>query len=163
MPVNVRLTRNDIGKFIDMFPMRMARLCAELGNIGREIASAAFESAMYDGVNDITVALEATENGCRVIANGKSVCFVEFGTGVYYGGNYLGRRPSEVLEIGQYGRGHGIQNTWAYYGDQGTNGKIAQNGKVVLTHGNPPSNAMAMAVIQMKDRLIGTAREVFNS
>lgn len=167
MPINVSIRKDGIGTFLGSFLTRAARLCVELCDIGREIANSAFASAMYDGVNDITVSLEATDRGCRVVANGNAVCFVEFGTGVYYGGNYLGRRPTEVLGIGQYGRHSGMRNTWAYYGYPGTNGRIVvHNGSgdtVVITHGNPPANAMAMAVVQMKDKLIETAREVFNS
>lgn len=167
MSIDVSIRRDGIGEFLARFPTRAARLSAELCDIGREIASYAFGSAMYDGVNDITVELQATDRGCRVVANGNAVCFVEFGAGVYYGGNYLGRRPPEILGIGQYGRHNGMRNTWSYYGSPGTNGELAMHKKsgdtVVITHGNPPANAMAMAVVQMRDKLVETAREVFSN
>ena len=48
-----------------------------------QVASARFQSAQYDGTNDVSVSLEVREkNRIAVVAVGEAVLCIEFGTGV---------------------------------------------------------------------------------
>lgn len=131
---------------------------------GVETASVRFAKAVYDGTNDVSVSVENRGKGVRaVVAVGQSVLFIEFGTGVTYTDNH-----PEAAELGmnrgEYGKGHGKQNSWGYYGDPGTNGKAREtaSGKtVVITHGNPANRSMYETVKELEQRLREIAREVF--
>lgn len=104
---------------------------------------------------NISVSAEQRENGWAVVANGKEVCFVEFGAGVYYTGgeSYLGTRPPGIVGIGQYGKGHGKQNAWGF--------KDA-DGEVYITQGTPANNTMYFTAKAMRERIEETARSILN-
>ena len=82
---------------------------------GMEIASVKFEQAIYDGTNDVSVDVETRGSEVRaVVATGKAVLFVEFGTGVTYPDNHP--QAQELgMKRGEYGKGHGKQASWGYY------------------------------------------------
>lgn len=142
------------------------KMVSELAEIGLDVARIGFYKAQYDGDNDVLVEVENRGNATRaVVATGQAVLFIEFGTGVFYPDNHP-EKPSGVLGRGQYGKGHGKQTTWAYYGDPGTNGKVITkpNGtEIVLTHGNPSNMAMYNAKDRMRQEIQRIAREVFAS
>lgn len=132
---------------------------------GVEIASVKFERAAYDGTNDISVAVESRGNNARaVVALGSATLFIEFGTGVTYPDNHP---EAEALGMkrGEYGKGHGKQQSWGYYGDPGTNGVLREKkngGYVVITRGNPANMPMYKTVKELQDRLTSIAKEVFS-
>ncbi len=66
-----------------------AALLKALAEEGVQVASARFQSAQYDGTNDVSVSLEVREkNRIAVVAVGGAVLFIEFGTGVRYPDNH---------------------------------------------------------------------------
>lgn len=143
-------------------------LCERLAAAGYEIANFGFGSAQYDGTNDVSVELMAEDNKLVIRASGEVVMFVEFGAGVYYADDYPAEVKSRVPGIvgrGQYGKGHGKQNTWAYYGDDaGTNGwKNPKKPGLVFTHGNPANMPMYNASKDMRSQVEQIAREVFKT
>lgn len=135
-----------------------------LAQEGMAVASAGFSRAIYDGTNDVSVSVESRDKRVRaVVAVGQSALFIEFGTGVTYPDNH-----PEAAELGmnrgEYGKGHGKQTSWGYYGDPGTNGELREkvNGKVVvITHGNPANMPMYETVKELEQRLGEIAKEVF--
>lgn len=129
-------------------------LTEKLAMIGAKEASIRFGSAYYTGDNDAYVTVEPIPNGWEIRADGESVCFIEFGAGVYYNGEepYPNPRPSGVVGIGQYGKGKGKQNTWGYYDD---------SDQLVLTHGTPAAMPMYHASKEMRQEILKIAREVF--
>jgi len=140
-------------------------LLRELSSMGYDIASAKFESAVYDGTNDANVKIEEQDGRtAAVVAVGASVLFIEFGTGVMYPDNHPEAARNGMVR-GAYGKGHGKQRTWGYYGDPGTNGVEKTNPKtgntVVLTHGNPANMSMYDTVKELSDRLPALVKEVF--
>lgn len=140
------------------------KMVAELANIGLDVARIGFYQAQYDGNNDVQVSIEDKGAAKKaVVATGQAVLFIEFGTGVTYPDDHP-QKPSGVLGRGDYGKGHGKQTTWAYYGEPGTNGTVITkpNGtQVVLTHGNPSNMAMYNAKERMRQDIQRIAREVF--
>ena len=130
------------------------KLLEELANIGVREASVRFTTAMYDGVNDTSVTLETIADGYCIKAEGKAVAFIEFGAGVYHnpGEPYPNPRPSGIVGIGEYGKGHGKRQAWGFVDD---------SGELVITHGNPAAMPMWYASEEMRSKILKIAREVF--
>ena len=137
----------------------------KLVEIGIDISSAAFRNAQYDGSNDVIVNPPQWlgDNALVISAQGQTITFIEFGAGVYYTEEHP-KANAFGMHRGEYGQGKGKQNTWGYYGEQGTNGeylKTTDKGDLFLTHGNPPSKAMYNAGKEMRLRMLEIAKEVF--
>ena len=65
---------------------------------------------------------------------------------------------------GGYGLHLGLNDSWRYRGDPGTNGEIITFGRhagQVLTHGNPPARAMYETGKEIRARISAVAAEVF--
>lgn len=144
----------ELKAFRDSLEGKKDKLLKELGEIGVREASVRFTTAMYDGVNDSRVSLEATNNGYAIVASGKVVAFIEFGAGVYHNGSepYPDPRPAGIVGIGEYGKGYGKRNTWVY---------IDEAGDKVFTHGNPAAMPMWYASEEMRSQIETIARRVF--
>ena len=139
-------------------------LIEKLALIGAQEASVRFATAMYDGVNDSSVSVEPMANGWKIVASGEAVAFIEFGAGVYHNGsepypNPPGR-PEGVSNIGEYGKGMGKRQGWAYDGSPGLGGKVLPNG-MVFTRGNPAAMPMWYALKEMESEVLRIARDVF--
>ena len=144
----------ELKAFRDSLEGKKDTLLRELGEIGVREASVRFTTAMYDGVNDSEVSLEATNDGYAIVAKGKAVAFIEFGAGVYHNGSepYPDPRPAGIVGIGEYGKGYGKRNTWVYRDDAGDK---------VFTHGNPAAMPMWYASEEMRSQIETIARRVF--
>lgn len=143
---------------------RSEKLLDRLVEEGYQIASAKFAQAVYDGTNDVSVSTENRGANTRaVVAVGSSVLFIEFGTGVVYPDDHP-EADDLGMKRGEYGKGHGKQTSWGYYGEPGTNGELREkkNGSmVVITHGNPANMAMYETVKELEMHLRDLAKEVF--
>lgn len=167
----MRITTNadtvilQLKQYRDNMNGKIHTLLERLAQIGVDTAAVKFDTAQYDGNNDVVVNAPEWVSDTKLIisATGHAVTFIEFGTGVHYAKQHP--KAAELGMIrGTYGKGHGSQNTWGYYGDHGTDGAevINRSGKtVVLTHGNPPARAMYDAGKEMRERVAEIAREVF--
>lgn len=144
------------------------RLLEELAKVGIDVASAQFDTAQYDGDNDVVVNKLPEwvgENRLFITATGHAVTFIEFGTGVHYVEQHPKAAALGFLR-GAYGQGKGSRDTWGYYGSPGTNGQVvreSENATVVLTHGNPPARAMYDAAKEMRNQITEIAKAVFSS
>lgn len=130
------------------------QLLEELANIGLKEAQVRFTNAMYDGVNDSEVTLDAIENGYRIVAKGKAVAFIEFGTGVYYNPTepYPNPRPDGIVGIGEYGKGYGKRQAWGFKNE---------SDELVITHGNPAAMPMWYASEEMRNSILKISKKVF--
>ena len=113
----------------------------KLALIGVKEASVRFTTAMYDGINDVTVALSPTVNGYVITASGEAVAFIEFGSGVYHNPSepYPEPRPNGIVGIGEYGKGLGKRQGWVY----------SDGAKKHFTRGNPAAMPMWYATKEM--------------
>ena len=124
-----------------------------LAEIGVSVATTGFAVADYDGNNDVTVRLEWNGNRAVVIADGETVGFIEFGTGIRNpewdntGMDYTPPRH------GTYGKKHGARPHGWYF--------KPGEGAVQHTFGNYPAEAMRTARDVMIERIIRIAREVW--
>ena len=136
------------------FAKKEREFVRRLAEIGVNTATGIFSTAAYDGTNDVSVRMEKTANGYAVIADGSTVGFIEFGTGVNnpeWSGNGSDYTPPPH---GSYGKGHGKQPYgWWFNPSDGE--------KAVHTYGNPPAEAMLSARDIMVQRVIQIAREVW--
>ena len=134
---------------------REKRLIEGLAEIGLKEASVRFTTAMYDGINDVSVRLDETANGYVIVAEGKAVAFIEFGAGVYHNGSepYPNPRPNGIVGIGEYGKGHGKQKAWGYFDE---------SGELVITRGNPAAMPMWYASEEIKNSVLKVIKEVFS-
>lgn len=139
-----------------------------LAQKGIDVATVKFANAQYAGDNDVTVEHDPvqTPNGFAIVAHGKAVAFIEFGTGVSHSA-YGGELPAGVGEHGTYGKGNGQHKRWYYYGESGNAGTpvktVDGKGQLNYTDGNEPAMAMWGAVEEMASQVEATWREVWNS
>jgi hypothetical protein len=143
-------------------------LARSLAQKGIDVATVKFANAQYAGDNDVTVEHDPvqTPNGFAIVARGKAVAFIEFGTGVSHSA-YGGELPAGVGEHGTYGKGNGQHKRWYYYGESGNAGtpvkQVDGKGQLNYTSGNEPAMAMWGAVEEMASQVEATWREVWNS
>lgn len=139
-----------------------------LAQKGIDVATVRFANAQYAGDNDVTVERDPvqTPNGFAIVAHGKAVAFIEFGTGVMHSA-YGCELPDGVGEHGTYGKENGKHKRWYYYGESGNAGtpvkEVDGKGQLNYTSGNDAAMAMWGAVEEMASQVEATWREVWNS
>lgn len=141
-------------------------LAKALADKGLDVAKVRFANAQYAGSNDVSFHVEQNGATCSIIAEGKSVAFIEFGTGVMHSA-YGGDLPDGVGEHGTYGKENGKHKRWYYYGESGNAGtpvkQVDRKGQLNYTSGNDAAMAMWGAVEEMASQVEATWREVWNS
>lgn len=141
-------------------------LAKALADKGLDVAKVRFANAQYAGSNDVSCRVEQNGNTCAIIADGKAVAFIEFGTGVMHSA-YGGELPAGVGEHGTYGKENGKHKRWYYYGESGNAGtpvkEVDGKGQLNYTSGNEPAMAMWGAVEEMASQVEATWREVWSS
>lgn len=137
-----------------------------LADKGLDVAKIRFANAQYAGSNDVSCHVEQNGAACSIIAEGKSVAFIEFDTGVMHSA-YGGELPNGVGEHGTYGKENGKHKRWYYYGETGNAGtpvkEVDGKGQLNYTSGNDAAMAMWGAVEEMASQVEATWREVWNS
>lgn len=147
-----------IYKYRDSINAKTHTFLEKLAEIGVNTAEIKFKTATYDGDNDVSVSRPEwiDENRLIISASGKSVTFIEFGSGIMAG-------------FSDYEMKHGYgPGTWSdndalggkhHWADP--NGWYYEHGK--KSHGNPPARAMYEAGKIMRDRILEIAREVWRN
>lgn len=147
----------NINRYIEKFTQKLA-------DIGLDYATMSFQRAEYDGTNDVTVSIDVQKpNLVRVVASGKAVLFIEFGTGIYYPDDHPKAKELNMIR-GEYGKKQGRKESWVYVGEEGTNGTVIRrgpNGNAVRTRGNPASRSMYLTADEVRDNIQKIAEEVF--
>lgn len=160
-PESIQNAIDEIEKQREWAVNRAKDLAKALMDEGLEVARMEFRTAVYDGDNDVTVT--ARENGSiyAVVATGFSTLFIEFGTGVTYPDDHP--LMSEFgFERGTYGKGHGKQQFWGYYGEPGTNGVVRDPDRMlVITRGNPANQSMYKTAKHLEYLLPRLVKEIF--
>lgn len=175
MKIKVRLSNaglrdaeRQIQEYKATLNQKAQELARSLAQKGIDVATVKFANAQYAGDNDVTVEHDPvqTPNGFAIVARGKAVAFIEFGTGVSHSA-YGGELPAGVGEHGTYGKGNGQHKRWYYYGESGNAGtpvkQVDGKGQLNYTSGNEPAMAMWGAVEEMASQVEATWREVWNS
>ena len=140
----------------------------KLAEIGVDVAKVKFQSAQYDGENDVVLGKPEWINDNKLVisATGTSVMFIEFGTGAPMESTPHPLADEKGVTRGSYGYHLGRLDTWRYKGNPGTNGEIIREGKhkgEIETHGNPANRCMYDASKEMRRKIREIAKEVFGS
>jgi hypothetical protein len=136
------------------FEAKESEFLRRLAEIGVRVAQSGFATADYDGVNDVVVSMERTSNGYSVVASGKTVGFIEFGTGVKHPEWDNTGMDYTPPKHGTYGKGQG-KNPHGWWFKQNDGGRATH------TYGNTPAEAMRTAMDEMVENVIRIAREVW--
>lgn len=156
---------DEVSDYRTWLKTRTEAFIRRLGERGVEVADASFKSAAYDGKKDVKVDFEKRGDAQgAVVAIGASVLFVEFGTGVHTYPDIHPDAKEKGMIRGEYGKKHGKQVSWGFYGDEpGTNGAVKNTprGTVIVTKGNPASMSMYNTVRELEMEIAAIAREVY--
>ena len=142
-------------------------LCERLAERGLLIASVYFGEAVYDGTNDVSVKLDDRGNKMAIVADGYTVLFIEFGTGVTFQTYHPKREELGVGDVGSYGYHLGLLNGgWRYPEEHGagTNGEPdPDHPGYIHTYGNPANMSMYNTGKDLRREVEQIAREVFQN
>lgn len=154
--IQIRLTPESIQKAINELQAERNRIPVKLREIGNRLAQegAAVARSIYG--SSVSVSVEETSSGFKIVASGRPVAFFEFGAGIYTDPTHplAGEAAKEGLYVydGSYSEEHARQyvewNYW-YFGGM----KI---------EGVQPRYALWSADQQMAANLAKVAREVFS-
>lgn len=145
------------------FETKVTEFTRRLAEIGVTVAEVGFTNGTdYRESSEIIVSLEKISNGYSVVASGRSVGFLEFGTGrpernrKWVDDNHI---SSEVPvytppERGSYGKHQGL-NDWGWW-FYPSDGAAAEH-----TYGDYPAEAMLTARNYMVEQVTAIAREVW--
>lgn len=128
-------------------------LMKRLAALGVRTATIRFNATDYIGIRDAHVTAEPTGNGYVVKANGESVLFLEFGSGVRYGHGH----PEEHA----FGMGAGTYPDGKGHWDDPKGWWLPKEKGGWHTYGNPPGRAMYTARKEIVRQLPELVKEVF--
>ncbi len=128
-------------------------LAARLAMLGASVASIRFTRAVYSGMRDANVSVEAIPNGYTVRAEGQSVLFIEFGSGITYGYGHP--------EAAENGMGPGTYQDGKGHWDDPRGWWLPKSAGGGHTYGNPPAMAMYEARKTIERELPRIVKEVF--
>lgn len=141
------------------FAVKEAEFTRRLAEIGVSVAEVGFMSSTdYRESSEITVSLDKKQGGYAVVAAGRPVGFLEFGTGInrpeWRDTNNYSKAPYTPPDRGSYGKGQGAnKHGWWFYPHDGA---AAEH-----TYGEYPAEAMLTARNMMVEQVIAIAREVW--
>lgn len=175
MKIKVRLSEqglddaiNEILKYKTDLNEKAKQFSRALADKGLNVATIKFKNAKYAGENDVECDVSQDGTKCTIIAKGKAVAFIEFGTGVTHSGwgaaGTVGALPlpDGIGEHGTYGQGKGNRKGWFYYGEPGNAGvPVADKPGLSYTSGNDAAMAMWGAVEEMAAQVESTWKEVW--
>lgn len=142
----------ELNKYSAWVASKENELRSRLAMLGATVASIRFSRAIYNGSNDVTVRVDDKGNTATIYAEGESVAFIEFGSGITYGYGH----PM----AGQFGVGPGTYPEGKGHWD---NPKGWWYGHGQHSYGNPPAMAMVAARDEITENVTRIAREVFRT
>lgn len=174
--IHVQLTEESIDaaiaeleKFKKWIEDGTQKLLQLMGEKGVEYATIEYGEALYTGVNDVSVSWEKDgSNRVAVRADGQSVLFIEFGTGIRNQESHPDPLASSYPH-GEYGYGLGGRpGGWRYpeeYGE-GNAGLAWPDEKhpgYLHTLGNPANASLYNAMVKVEDEYLALAKEAFGT
>lgn len=133
---------------------KAVELAQRLAMLGATVASIGFSRAIYSEMRDANVSVVAIPGGYAVKADGESVLFIEFGSGITYGSGHP--------EAQEFGMGPGTYPEGKGHWDDPNGWWIPKSAGGGHTYGNPPAMPMYEARKQIEQELPRIVREVFS-
>lgn len=146
--------QKELKKYQSWQQRKAKELAERLAMLGASTASVRFSRAVYTGVKDANVSVVAAPNGYTVKADGESVLFIEFGSGVTYGSGHP--------EASQHGMGPGTYPEGKGHWDDPRGWYLPKEKGGIHTYGNPPAMPMYEARKAIEQELPRIVREVFS-
>ena len=143
-----------VGEYQKWQEQKTAELLDRLAMLGASTASIRFARATYTGLKNATVTVEPIANGYVIKAEGQSVLFLEFGSGIRYGSGHP--------ENAEYGMGPGTYPDGKGHWDDPKGWWLPKNKGGGHTYGNPPAMAMYEARKSIEQELARIVKEVFS-
>lgn len=166
-PRSVENAIQELKAYRDSMESKCRTICERLTSLGAVRASMEFSLAAYTGPKDFNISVEEVEGepgkiAYRVIADGESVLFIEFGSGIAFdNAKYAHPMAKEItpkMGPGTYpcppGKGH--------WDDPGGWWLPPEKGGG-HTFGNPAGMPMYLASRTMRDEIERVAKEVFSA
>ena len=168
--IKVKLTPRSIGDFIKTLKSyekwlnkKRDEICEKLAMYGVTSASIKFARSIYTGDKDFKVTLKKIDNGYKVLANGESVLFIEFGAGAKYG---YGHPDVQEYGPGTYpGAGHWDDPNGWWFPTNNPNfiKHIDRDGQGWgHSYGNVPNAPMYNTLKELEEQLPHIIKEVFS-
>lgn len=154
---DIRRAQREMEAYSQWVVEKANELVRRLAEIGANVAAINFSGGFIDGNDDVTITTVPLNDGYEVLANGQSVCFLEFGTGVAAGNGYDTTDVTPPVEIypGSYsqteGKGHFTEDHPYWWHD---------HKKYEMT---TPRMGMYHAYSESRRQIEQVAREVFGS
>lgn len=145
-------------EWADDFKSKLDILCKKLAEMGATKVSLGYARAIYSGDTknkDIKVDVVRVSGGYQIVANGKSVLFVEFGTGITYGYGHP--------EAGKFGMGPGTYPDGKGHWNDPKGWWLPESVGGGHTYGNPPNPVMYRTAKELREAILEVAKEVFKS
>lgn len=149
----IRKIRDELKEYQRWQKGKAKELAERLAMLGASVASIRFSRAIYTGEKDAVVTVEAVTNGYKVKANGESVLFIEFGSGVTYGSGHP--------EAQKFGMGPGTYPNGKGHWDDPKGWYLPKDKGGGHTYGNPPASPMYEARKAIEQELPRIVKEVF--
>lgn len=150
----IRKLQDELREYRNWQKEKAAELTERLAMLGASVASIRFSRAVYTGPKDATVTVESVPNGYRVKANGESVLFIEFGSGITYGSGHP--------EAQEFGMGPGTYPDGKGHWDDPKGWYLPKEKGGGHTYGNPPASPMYESRKAIEQELPRIVREVFS-
>lgn len=159
--ITVDKSQFNIDKIYSDIEKRTENLVNDIAEAGRDKARTNFDLALYAGTKDVTVGIEPGESGKiskTIVATGRSVLFIEFGTGILYPDTHPQSAEFGFVR-GTFGKGQGANpKGWFYFGEPGEMGEAPRNQKLaerglIHTFGNPANMCMYDTAKELKARM----------
>lgn len=150
----IRKLQDELREYRNWQKEKAEELTERLAMLGASAASIRFSRAIYTGPKDAIVTVEAVPNGYRVKANGESVLFIEFGSGITYGSGHP--------EAQEFGMGPGTYPNGKGHWDDPRGWYLPKEKGGIHTYGNPPAMPMYEARKAIEQELPRIVREVFS-
>lgn len=132
---------------------RSKMLLDRLAQLGATNVSLRFSRAVYSGKKDFSVSVKPFKNGYKVIVDGESVLFIEFGSGITYGSGHP--------EASEHGMGPGTYPDGKGHWNDPNGWYIPKENGGGHTYGNPPAMAVYQTVKDLERELPNIVKEVF--
>ena len=156
-PSSIEKAIKQIEDYQKSLDSKLKELAERLCKIGIPIVSVNYLNGMDEGNADFDVYVEPTEKGCKLVAEGQDVCFLEFGAGTttkYYKGE--GQEGLPPIYPGSYSRENGILGgSFDLYGYWFWNGDKYVNLE--------PKLGLYRASEEMQQKAIQEARKIFSN
>lgn len=159
---------NAVNSYRSEIESKCTKVMGRMKDEGVRIAEDGYATALYTGTNDAAVYINTIDDYTfTLLAEGTSVLFIEFGTGILNADDPAARGDlivnSGIVGHGEYGKGRGANpDGWKYRGARGTAPDTYHlGGNLYTTIGHVANSVIHRTKIKLEETYEKIAKEVF--